>query len=115
MINCAGIATPAKVIGKTGPMLIEDFVRVIHVNLVGTMNVIRLAVFHMRDNIPGEDGEKGVVINTSSTAAFEGQIGQPAYSASKAGVAGMTLTLPGSLPIMESEWSPSHRDYLILR
>lgn len=90
-INCAGIATPAKVIGKKGPMTAEVFTRIIQINLIGTMNVIRLAAEKMRGNTPNEDGEKGVIINTASIAAFEGQIGQAGYSASKAAIVGMTL------------------------
>ena len=92
-INCAGIATPMKVIGKEGPLPIEAFNQVIQVNLIGTMNVIRLAAEKMFANEPNEDGEKGVVINTASVAAFEGQIGQAAYASSKAAVAGLTLPI----------------------
>lgn len=90
-VNCAGVATPAKVLSKKGPMSIDGFTQVVRINLIGTMNVIRLAAEKMVNNAPNEDGEKGVVINTASVAAFEGQIGQAAYSASKAGVAGLTL------------------------
>lgn len=92
-INCAGVANPGKVLGKDGPLPIEQFDRVVQINLIGTMNVIRLAAEQMTKNPPGEDGEKGVVINTASIAAFEGQIGQAAYSASKAGVVGLTLPI----------------------
>jgi len=92
-INCAGVATPAKVLGKEGPMPMDHFNRVVQINLMGTMNVIRLAAEKMVKNVPNDDGEKGVVINTASAAAFEGQIGQAAYSASKAGVVGMTLPI----------------------
>lgn len=92
-INCAGVGTPAKVLGKNGPMNLDFFNRVVQINLTGTMNVIRLAAAKMVENIPNDDGEKGVVINTASGAAFEGQIGQAAYSASKAGVVGMTLPI----------------------
>ena len=92
-INCAGVGTPAKVIGKEGPISMESFNRVVQINLMGTMNVIRLAAEKMLSNTPNNDGEKGVVINTASTAAFEGQIGQAAYSASKAAVVGMTLPI----------------------
>jgi 3-hydroxyacyl-CoA dehydrogenase/3-hydroxy-2-methylbutyryl-CoA dehydrogenase len=74
-------------------MSIDEFNRVVQVNLIGTMNVIRLAAEKMVANAPNQDGEKGVVINTASAAAFDGQIGQPAYSASKAGVVGMTLPI----------------------
>ena len=90
-VNCAGIATPMKVIGKKGPIPIEVFNQVVQVNLIGTMNLIRLAAEKMLDNAPNEDGEKGVVVNTASVAAFEGQIGQAAYASSKAAVAGLTL------------------------
>ncbi|MBU2513424.1 3-hydroxyacyl-CoA dehydrogenase [bacterium] len=94
VVNCAGVGTPRKVIDREGnPMPIDFFNKVIQINLVGTMNVIRLAAAEMIKNQPNEDGEKGVVINVASVAAFEGQIGQAAYSASKAGVAGMTLPL----------------------
>ncbi len=93
VVNCAGIAPPKKVLGKNGPMPIEDFNRVVQINLIGTMNVIRLAAKEMVGNAPNQDGERGVVINTASIAAFEGQIGQTAYAASKAGVVGMTLPM----------------------
>jgi 3-hydroxyacyl-CoA dehydrogenase/3-hydroxy-2-methylbutyryl-CoA dehydrogenase len=92
-INCAGVGTPAKVLGKKGPIKLDVFNRVVQINLVGTLNVIRLTAARMVENIPNADGEKGVVINTASGAAFEGQIGQAAYSASKAGVVGMTLPI----------------------
>lgn len=93
VINCAGVGTPAKVLGKEGPISMDHFNRVVQINLMGTMNVIRLAAEKMVENTPNEDGEKGVIINTASAAAFEGQIGQAAYSASKAGVVGMTLPI----------------------
>lgn len=92
-VNCAGVGVPAKVLGKTGPMDMGHFNKVIQINLVGTMNVVRLAAGQMVKNPGNADGEKGVVINTASIAAFDGQIGQAAYSASKAGVAGMTLPI----------------------
>jgi len=92
-INCAGVGTPAKVLGKEGPMDMAQFNRVVQINLMGTMNVVRLAAAKMMENTPNEDGEKGVVINTASVAAFEGQIGQAAYASSKAGVVGMTLPI----------------------
>jgi 3-hydroxyacyl-CoA dehydrogenase/3-hydroxy-2-methylbutyryl-CoA dehydrogenase len=92
-INCAGIVGPAKVYTKKGPMPLEVFNRVIQINLVGSFNVVRLAIEQMVKNATKEDGEKGVIINTSSGAAYDGQIGQPAYSASKAGIVGMTLPL----------------------
>lgn len=92
-INCAGIGIPEKVLGKEGPMSMDLFNRTLQINLCGTMNVISLAAEKMVTNSPNADGEKGVVINTSSIAAFEGQIGQTAYSASKAGIVGMTLPI----------------------
>lgn len=93
VINCAGVGDPGKLLSKRGPMSLDFFNRVVGTNLVGTFNVIRLAVEKMVNNTPNEDGEKGVIINTASVAAFDGQIGQPAYAASKAGVAGMTLPI----------------------
>jgi NAD(P)-dependent dehydrogenase (short-subunit alcohol dehydrogenase family) len=92
-INCAGVGAPAKVIGKEGPMDMAHFNQVVQINLMGTVHVIRLAGIKMLENTPNEDGEKGVVVNTASVAAFEGQIGQAAYAASKAGVVGMTLPI----------------------
>jgi NAD(P)-dependent dehydrogenase (short-subunit alcohol dehydrogenase family) len=93
VINCAGIVSPGKLIGRKGPLSLEAFNKVLQINLVGTLNVIRLAVEQMINNVPGEEGEKGVIINSASIAAFEGQIGQVAYSASKAGIVGMTLPI----------------------
>ena len=92
-VNCAGVGTPAKVLGREGPMSMDHFNKVVQINLVGTMNVVRLAADKMVQNQGNDDGEKGVVINVASVAAFDGQIGQAAYSASKAGVAGMTLPI----------------------
>lgn len=92
-VNCAGVATPGKVIGKKGLLPMEVFDRVIRINLHGTMIVTRHAALKMSENQGDGDGEKGVIVNTASVAAFEGQIGQAAYAASKAGVAGMTLPL----------------------
>jgi NAD(P)-dependent dehydrogenase (short-subunit alcohol dehydrogenase family) len=92
-INCAGVGDPGKVLSKKGPMALSFFNRVVQINLVGTFNVIRLAVEQMVKNTGNKDGEKGVIINTASVAAFDGQIGQPAYSASKAAVVGMTLPI----------------------
>ena len=97
VVNCAGVADAKKVFGKKGPMPLEDFNRVIQINLLGTFNVIRLAVAKMVENSPNSDGERGVIINTSSAAAFEGQIGQAAYSASKGGVVSMTLPIAREL------------------
>ena len=92
-VNCAGVGIPAKVLGKEGPMSMAHFNKVVQINLIGTMNVVRLAAEKMVQNQGNDDGEKGVVINVASVAAFDGQIGQAAYSASKAGVAGMTLPI----------------------
>lgn len=96
-VNCAGIAPAERLLGKTGPHRLETFQRVIQVNLVGTFNVARVAAAAMAENTPGADGERGAIINTASVAAYEGQVGQAAYSASKAGVAGMTLPLAREL------------------
>ncbi len=92
-VNCAGIATAERAVGKEGPLALAKFERVIRVNLIGTFNVIRLAGAIMMENIPNAAGERGVIINTASVAAFDGQIGQAAYSASKGGVVGMTLPI----------------------
>ena len=92
-VNCAGVGIPAKVLGKEGPMTMDHFNKVVQINLMGTMNVVRLSAEQMVKNQGNEDGEKGVMITTASVAAFDGQIGQAAYSASKAGVAGMTLPI----------------------
>jgi 3-hydroxyacyl-CoA dehydrogenase/3-hydroxy-2-methylbutyryl-CoA dehydrogenase len=97
LVNCAGIGTAMKTFGKAGPARLEEFTRVISVNLIGTFNCIRLAAVHMAQNSPGPDGERGVVINTASVAAFDGQIGQAAYSASKGGIVGMTLPIARDL------------------
>lgn len=91
-INCAGIAPAERVVGKSGPMPLDHFAKVIQVNLIGTFNVMRLVAAEMIKSEPiGEDSERGVIINTASVAAYEGQIGQSAYSASKGGVVGLTL------------------------
>ena len=97
VVNCAGIAIAEKVIGRNGVHDLSLFSKVIHVNLVGTFNVIRLASEKMRNNEANEQNEKGIIINTASVAAFEGQIGQAAYSASKSGVVGMTLPIAREL------------------
>ena len=91
LVNCAGIAPSERIAGKNGPHSLENFTRAITINLVGTFNMLRLAANAMMNNEPMADGERGVIINTASIAAFEGQVGQVAYAASKAGVAGMTL------------------------
>ena len=92
-VNCAGVGEAQKIFSKKGPISLEHFNRVLQINLVGTVNIIRLVVEQMIKNEPGEDGEKGVIVNTGSVAATEGQIGQSAYSASKAAIAGMTLPI----------------------
>jgi len=96
-VNCAGVGTAMKTTGKAGPMPLEMFEMCIRVNLIGTFNVIRLAATEMLKNTPNEEGERGVLINTASVAAFDGQIGQAAYSASKGGVVGMTLPIARDL------------------
>jgi NAD(P)-dependent dehydrogenase (short-subunit alcohol dehydrogenase family) len=96
-VNCAGIVLGKRVVGKEGPHPLADFARVIQINLVGTFNVIRLVAARMAALPAGPDGERGVIINTASCAAFEGQIGQAGYSASKAGVAGMGLPIAREL------------------
>jgi NAD(P)-dependent dehydrogenase (short-subunit alcohol dehydrogenase family) len=96
-VNCAGVATGERVVGKTGPHPIANFRRVVEINLIGTFNVIRLAAHAMSTASALPSGERGVLINTASVAAFEGQIGQAAYSASKAGVNGMTLPIAREL------------------
>ncbi len=90
-INCAGIASAEKVLGREGAHSLRSFSKVVEVNLVGTFNVVRLAAEAMAKNEPTEGGERGVIVNTASVAAFDGQIGQTAYAASKGGVAAMTL------------------------
>ncbi|MFO0916929.1 MAG: 3-hydroxyacyl-CoA dehydrogenase [Planctomycetaceae bacterium] len=97
VVNCAGIATGELVAGKQGPHKLETFSRVIQVNLIGTFNVIRLAAAVMTRNSPNPAGERGVIVNTASVAAFDGQIGQAAYSASKGGIVGMTLPIAREL------------------
>jgi 3-hydroxyacyl-CoA dehydrogenase / 3-hydroxy-2-methylbutyryl-CoA dehydrogenase len=98
VINCAGIATAGKTVGKNDqPLDLGPFKRTIEINLIGTFNVIRLAAARMVKNTPNAEGERGVIINTASVAAFDGQIGQAAYSASKGGVVGMTLPIARDL------------------
>jgi NAD(P)-dependent dehydrogenase (short-subunit alcohol dehydrogenase family) len=96
-INCAGILGAARVVGKEGPHDLDLFSRVIQVNLIGTFNVVRLAAAQMALNVPNSDGERGVMICTASVAAFDGQIGQAAYAASKGGVASMMLPIAREL------------------
>jgi len=97
VVNCAGVAIAEKVLGREGPHALESFSKVIQVNLIGTFNVIRLAAEAMSRNEPTPGGERGVVVNTASVAAFDGQIGQAAYAASKGGVAAMTLPISREL------------------
>jgi len=96
LVNCAGIGTPKRVIGREGPQPLGDFERIVRVNLIGTFNMIRLAASEMAKLEP-VDGERGVIISTASVAAYEGQIGQAAYSASKGGVVAMTLPVAREL------------------
>lgn len=96
-INCAGIATGEKTFGRKGAHALESFRRTIDINLVGSFNVLRLAAAEMAGNTANEDGERGVIINTASIAAFDGQKGQAAYGASKAGIAGLTLPVARDL------------------
>jgi NAD(P)-dependent dehydrogenase (short-subunit alcohol dehydrogenase family) len=93
LVNAAGIPMAARVLGREGPHRLEDFARVVQVNLVGTFNVTRLVAAAMADNPPNEAGERGVIVTTASVAAYDGQIGQAAYAASKAGIVGLTLPL----------------------
>ncbi len=97
LVNCAGIAPAEKVLGKEGPHRLESFSRVININLVGTFNMIRLAAEAMMKNTPEADGERGVIVNTASVAAFEGQLGQAAYAASKGGIVALTLPVAREL------------------
>lgn len=97
LINCAGVAPAIKTVGKDGPHPLEAFARTININLIGTFNMARLAADAMGKTAALESGERGVIINTASVAAFDGQIGQAAYAASKAGVAGMTLPMARDL------------------
>ncbi len=92
VVNCAGIAPAARVVGRSGPLPLADFERAVRINLVGTFNVLRLAAAAMQRTEP-VDGERGVIVNTASVAAFDGQIGQAAYAASKGAVAAMTLPI----------------------
>ncbi|MGE5731672.1 MAG: 3-hydroxyacyl-CoA dehydrogenase [Gemmatimonas sp.] len=97
LVNCAGIVYGEKTVGKEGAHSLAGFVRTININLIGTFNMIRLAAEAMAKNAPNDEGERGVIVNTASVAAFDGQMGQAAYSASKAGVAGMTLPIARDL------------------
>src|SRR5690606_11031622 len=97
LVNCAGVAPASRTVGKNGPHALDLFQKVVMINLVGTFNMVRLAAAAMGENTPEPTGERGVLINTASVAAYDGQIGQAAYAASKAGVAGMTLPIARDL------------------
>ncbi|TAN08302.1 MAG: SDR family NAD(P)-dependent oxidoreductase [Rhodanobacteraceae bacterium] len=97
VMNCAGILGAGRVLGKEGPMPLKNFAGTVMVNLIGSFNVAKAGAALMQSNEPGEDGERGVIVNTASVAAYEGQIGQAAYSASKGGVVGMTLPMAREL------------------
>ena len=97
VVNCAGIASAEKVLGREGPHPLDSFVKVVQVNLIGTFNVIRLAAEAMAGNEPLESKERGVIVNTASVAAYDGQIGQVAYAASKGGVVSLTLPVAREL------------------
>jgi NAD(P)-dependent dehydrogenase (short-subunit alcohol dehydrogenase family) len=97
LINCAGIGKAMKTVGKDGAHPLDHFIRVVNVNLIGSFNMLRLAAAAMVSNTPNAEGERGVIINTASVAAYDGQIGQAAYSASKGGIVGMTLPIARDL------------------
>jgi len=97
LVNCAGVAPSERVVGKTGPHGLDSFAKTVGINLVGSFNMLRLASAVMSVAEPNEEGERGVIINTASVAAFDGQIGQAAYSASKGGIVGMTLPVAREL------------------
>ena len=92
-VNCAGVIGAGRVLGREAPMALDFFAKTIQINLIGSFNIIKAAGAAMESNPPGEDGERGVIISTASVAAYEGQIGQAAYSASKGGIVGMTLPI----------------------
>ncbi|NDJ60459.1 MAG: 3-hydroxyacyl-CoA dehydrogenase [Chloroflexi bacterium] len=97
LINCAGVVSGGRTVGKDGPHPLDEFERVIRINLIGTFNTLRLAAVLMAENPPNAAGERGVIVNTASIAAFDGQVGQAAYAASKGGVVGMTLPIARDL------------------
>jgi NAD(P)-dependent dehydrogenase (short-subunit alcohol dehydrogenase family) len=97
LVNCAGVAPAEKVAGREGPHRLDSFARAVNINLIGTFNMIRLAADAISKENPGEDGERGVIVNTASIAAFDGQIGQAAYAASKGGVVSLTLPIAREL------------------
>lgn len=100
LVNCAGVGTAGRIIGRNGPLALEAFERVIRINLIGTFNMLRLAAAEMAAADPLDEGERGLIVNTASIAAYEGQVGQPAYAASKGGVA--SLTLPAARELARS-------------
>lgn len=91
LVNCAGIGGASRIVGRKGPMALDAFERTIRVNLIGTFNMLRLAAARMQDNAPDADGGRGAIVNTASVAAFDGQIGQAAYAASKGGIVALAL------------------------
>ena len=97
VVNCAGIGPPARMVGRDGPLPLDAFESVIRVNLIGTFNVMRLTAAHMQAQDPIDDGARGAIVNTASVAAYDGQIGQAAYSASKGGIVAMTLPVAREL------------------
>lgn len=97
LVNCAGTGWIQKTVGREGPHDLDVFVKIVNLNLVATFDAIRLSAFQMQNNDPDEDGERGVIVNTASVAAYDGQMGQVAYAASKAGVVGMTLVIARDL------------------
>jgi len=97
LVNCAGVAPAEKVVGKEGAHRLESFAKVVGINLIGTFNMLRLAAEAMMKNVPDEGGERGVIVNTASVAAFEGQLGQAAYAASKGGIVALTLPVAREL------------------
>jgi NAD(P)-dependent dehydrogenase (short-subunit alcohol dehydrogenase family) len=97
LVNCAGVAPAEKVVGREGPHRLESFARIININLVGSFNMLRLAAAVMSRNMPNAQGERGVIVSTASVAAFDGQVGQAAYAASKGGVVAMTLPVAREL------------------
>ena len=97
LVNCAGVAPAEKVVGKEGPHRLDSFAKVININLAGTFNMLRLAAAEMQKNEPDANGERGVIINTASVAAYEGQLGQAAYAASKGGIVALTLPVAREL------------------
>ena len=97
LVNCAGIGPPCKTVGKDGPHPLDLFTKVVQINLIGSFNMLRLAAAAMVKNAPNAEGERGVIVNTASVAAYDGQIGQAAYAASKGGIVGMTLPVARDL------------------